>query len=165
MKSDFQVEACPQYEAKFEDYVCGELSGAEKREIEEHLKSCAGCTAAVRQAEASTRLLRLMEAAPGPGPAFARVVMARIRSQRDAMPEPRGLWQSFVSLAWRFAASTALILVLMVTYDVTRHENSGPTVASVRQREVHDLFTSDRDRVPTSRDDVLIMVAEQENGK
>jgi len=164
MKAEFHGEACPEYEAKLEDYLGGELSGADARELGEHLKSCGACAAALENAAASVRLLRFAEATPGPGPAFARVVMARIRSEQEALREPRGFWQPFVSLAWRFAATAALALALMITYDVKRRD-AAPTVASVRQSEVRDLFTSEADRVPNSRDEVLIMVAEQDHGQ
>jgi anti-sigma factor RsiW len=165
MTIEFNRKACPQYEARLEDFVSGELSGADARDLTQHLKSCAGCSAALEDAAVSTRLLRLAEASPDPGPAFGRTVMARIRSEQEVAREPRGFWQPFISLAWRFAATATLALALMVTYDVRWHqEGSVPGTASVRQGEVHDLFTTDADRVPTNRDDVLIMVAEENHG-
>ena len=159
--------ACPGYEAKLEDYLSGGLSGGDAKQVTGHLKSCSACSAAVDDAAASVRLLRLAESVGEPGPGFARVVMARIRSEREASREAKGLWQPFVSLAWRFAATATLALAVMVTYDVAHHLRlAQPNTASARATEVRDLFTTDADRVPVNRDDVLfLMVADADHGK
>jgi anti-sigma factor RsiW len=165
MKAEANSGACSEYEAKLEDYLAGQLSGAGAKELAEHLKRCEPCSAALEDARASVRLLQLAEPAPDPGPAFPRIVMARIRTDLEAARESRGLWQLFVSLAWRFAATATLTLVLMISYDVTQHPQPVQTnVASMRPGEVRDLFTTDADRVPATRDDVLLMVAEREHG-
>lgn len=164
MNGESHSGACPEYEAKLEDLLSGELSGADKRQVTEHVQSCAACKTAVEDAQASSRLLRFMDAAADPGPAFARIVMARIRTEEVAR-QTRGFWQPFVSLAWRFAATATLALAVMVTYDVKFHRaNPVPNGASSQQNDIHDLFTTDADRVPTNRDDVLIMVAEENHG-
>jgi anti-sigma factor RsiW len=165
MNIESQGRACPDYEAKLEDSLSGELSGAEKRDVAEHVKSCASCRAAMADAEMSSRLLRLMEASADPGPAFSRIVMARIRSEQEGARQ-RGFWQPFVSLAWRFAATAALALVVMVTYDVTSHETATePNEVVAQSTPIHDLFPADADRVSANRDDVLLMTAETEHGK
>lgn len=153
-----------EYETKLEDFLGGGLSGAEKREVTEHLQSCPACKSAVEEAGASSRLLSFMDASADPGPAFARIVMARIRSEETAR-ESRGFWQPFVFLAWRFAATAALALVVMVTYDVRFHQaGASPGGSSVQQSDIHDLFTTDADRVGTNPDDVLIPAAEENHG-
>jgi anti-sigma factor RsiW len=164
MNSEFHGGACTQYEARLEDFLGGGLSGAEKREVTEHLQSCPACKSALEEAGAGSRLLSFMDASSDPGPAFARIVMARIRSE-EAARESRGFWQPFVSLAWRFAATAALALVVMVTYDVRFHQ-AGTAVggASVQQSDIHDLFATDADRAATNPDDVLIPVAEENHG-
>jgi anti-sigma factor RsiW len=166
MSHEFVGQACPEYEARLEDFLSGELSGAEKREVTDHIKACASCKAAMDAAQMSARLLRLMEASPDPGPAFSRIVMARIRAEQEVARQPRGFWQPFVSLAWRFAATAALAFVVMVTYDVKWHratnDSNGPVA---QQTQIRDLFTAESDRVPTNRDEVLLMVAETEHGK
>ena len=164
MKPKMDSRACSAYEAKLEDYLSGQLSGAHASEIVEHLKTCAACSAALEDARASLRLLAVAEPSPNPDPGFARVVMARIRTELDASRE-KGLWQPFVFLAWRFAATATLALVLMVTYGVVAsHQRLAPNATSVQSAEVRDLFTTDTDRVPANRDDVLIMVAEDIHG-
>jgi len=158
-------EACPEYEARLEDFLSGKLSGTEKREVVAHLRGCVSCKKAIEDAEASSRLLRLMDVSPDPGPAFSRMVMVRIRSEQEGSRQPRGFWQPFVSLAWRFAATAALGLVAMVTYDVTSHQAPTPSNAIVAQQTpIRDLFTTDADRVPANPDDVIVMVAETKHG-
>jgi anti-sigma factor RsiW len=165
MNAEANSGACSEYEAKLEDYLGGQLSGDDARELTEHLQLCEPCSAALEDARGSVRLLHLAEAAPDPGPGFPRVVMARIRTELETPRETRGLWQLFVSVAWRFAATAALALFVMVTVEVAQHQRQPQSnVASIRSSEVRDLFTTDADRVPATRDDVLLMVAETEHG-
>jgi anti-sigma factor RsiW len=163
MNAEANSGACSEFEARLEDYLGGQLSGATAKEVAEHLKRCDSCRAGLEDARASVRLLRFAEAAPDPGPSFPRIVMARIRTELDAARDPRGLWQLFVSLAWRFAATATLALALMVTYDVVHQNQPQTNVTTARSGEVRDMFTTDADRVPTTRDDVLLMVAEKEH--
>jgi anti-sigma factor RsiW len=157
--------ACRQYEAKLEDYLSGQLSGADAKQVTEHLKGCGTCSAALEDARASVQLLRVMDSTPDPGVAFARTAMARIRV--EIAEEAKGFWQPFVTLAWRFAATATVALAVMVSYEAiqSRAQPAETTVASLQQAEVRDLFTTDADRVPANRDDVLVMVAETEDGK
>lgn len=159
--------ACTAYEAKLEDYLSGQLSSTDSRQVAEHLKNCAGCAAALQDARASIRLLRVADSTPDPGPAFARNSMARIRAELATAQEARGFWQPFVALAWRFAATATIGLAVMAGYDVVKQHNHLPqsTVASVQQADMRDLFTTEADRVPVNRDEVLVMVAETEHGK
>jgi anti-sigma factor RsiW len=167
MNAEAANHACSQFETKLEDYLSGQLSGTDAMQVAEHLRICSACSAALEDATAGARLLRMMEPTADPGPAFARTSMARIRADLAASEEAKGFWQPFVSLAWRFAATVAVALAVMVSYDMVRRqqEPTEPIVASVQRAEVRDLFTTEADRVPQNRDDVLVMVAETENGK
>jgi len=164
---DLDNRACSEYEAKLEDYLSGQLSGGNAKQVAEHLEVCSACSAALEDAAASARLLRFVDPTLDPGPVFARTAMARIRTDLALAQESRGFWQPFVSLAWRFAATVAVALAVMVSYDIVRPHSQAPetTVAAVQQADVRDLFTTDADRVPLNRDDVLVMVAETEHGK
>jgi anti-sigma factor RsiW len=163
MNAEENSRTCSKLEARLEDYLGGQLSGADAKEVAEHLKQCESCSAALEDAQASVRLLQFAERAPQPGPGFPRIVMARIRTELDAARDGRGVWQLFVSLAWRFAATATLTLALMVTYDVVHRRQPQPNMTIARSGELRDMFTSDADRVPTTRDDVLLMVAEKEH--
>ena len=127
--------ACPAYEVVLEDYLNGELSVAEALSAEEHWKTCAACRTALEQAAASMRLLRAAEKSAVPGPGFARVVMARVRTAEQERAAARTIfWQPFVSWGWKFAATAALALMGMLTYDAGWGKYSQPNADEVRPR-------------------------------
>ncbi len=165
MDAEANNGACPRYEATLEDYLTGQLSGAEAKHVADHLAECSACRAAFEQAAPAARLLALAEPAPDPGPAFARIAMARIRQQMaDA---EKGFWQPFVVLAWRFAATVAVVLALAVSYEVVRGQRRAPAPEAIAQARLNDMsymFSAEQERVPSTRDDVLLMVAEAKNG-
>jgi len=164
---ELHTSACPEYEALLEDSVSGEIGGADALRLSEHLKTCAGCREARDLVAITPRLLHLAEATADPGPGFSRDVMARIRSDRDVRAE-RGFWQPLVSLGWRFAATATLALAVLVAYDTTSHVEQRAqqqTPALEASSRIPDMFSPDPARVPSSRDEVLIMVAEDEHGK
>lgn len=168
MDAEVNNGACSEYEARLEDYLSGQLSGADAREVAEHLARCGTCRTAVQAAASAARLLALAEPTPDPGPGFARIAMARIRTEVAAAEDAaKGFWQPFVALAWRFAATVALALVVMASYEVGRqHRESaaGTAIAEARANDMRYMFSADADRVPSNRDDVLIMVAETKHG-
>lgn len=165
MDLEYKSSACGEYEALLEDSISGEIGGADAVQLSDHLKACAGCRAAREEAAMSPRLLRLMEATADPGPGFARNVMARIRTDRDVRAE-RGFWQPLVSMGWRFAATATLALAVLVAYDTRSHvQKPAQETASLDASRIPDIFTPDPARIPSSRDEVLMMVAENEHGK
>lgn len=164
---DVNTGACSEYEARLEDYLSGQLSGADAREVAEHLARCSACRTAAQQAAPVARLLALAEPTPDPGPGFARITMARIRTEVAATEAAKGFWQPFVALAWRFAATVAVALVVMLSYEVGRqHRESAARTAGAEARanDMRYMFSADTERVPSNRDDVLIMVAESKHG-
>lgn len=165
MNAEANSGACFEYEARLEDYLAGHLIAAEANAVADHLSRCGGCRAAVDEAATSVRLLRLMEPTPDPGPGFARIAMARI-NQQLAAEEGKGFWQPFVALAWRFAATVAVVLALGLSYEAVRKHRAPveTTVAQARLNDMRNMFSAEQDRVPSTRDDVLIMVAETKNG-
>lgn len=157
---------CTRYEALLEDQLNGELSAADAKAVEEHLQRCVSCRNAMELASMSTRLLRLAEPTVEPGPGFARDVMARIRAaESEQASERASFWQPLVSLGWRFAATAALVLVGLVTYDARWGHQAQPEVASERLSGMNDLFAPDPGAPPANRDEVLMMVAETSHGK
>src|SRR5579862_2107874 len=116
----FGTKACTKYEAMLEDYLDGALDAVESRAAEAHWRDCVACRVALDQASASVRLLRFVGPSAGPGPAFARTVMARIRAAEAEMTsssERASFWQPLVKFGWRFAATATLLLAVLVTYD------------------------------------------------
>jgi hypothetical protein len=157
--------ACRNYEPLLEDYLSGALSQFESEGVRKHVAICSGCSSALGDARSSVRLLRAgLDTQQGllAGPAFARTVMARIR-QQESLREVVSFWQPFVSLAWKFAATASLALLILATYART---GTGPEpeqvqVASALQSEAHaDLFAPDPATPPASRDEVVLMMAD-----
>jgi anti-sigma factor RsiW len=164
MDFEYKSSACTDYEALLEDSISGELGGEDAARLTQHMRSCAGCRAALEAVAPSSRLLRMGEPSADPGPGFSRIVMARIRGDKDVRAE-RGFWQPLISLAWRFAATATLALAVLIAYDSTSHRQPEKTVATLTAAQPQDIFSPDPARVPVSRDEVMMMVAENEHGK
>lgn len=160
--------ACENYEALLEDYLSRELDGSERARAEKHLASCGGCRRALSEATSGNRLLefvgRFPDSAPAPGPDFARVVMARIRAEEAMTGEAVSFWQPFVSMAWKFAATAAFGLALLLTYTVSGTDRRETEVASVSQMDSQDIFSPDPTIAPADRDEVLMMVTGSDYG-
>jgi hypothetical protein len=108
-------------------------------------------------------LLAIAEPAPDPGAGFSRIVMARIRQELQTN-EGKSIWSPFVAVAWRFAATAAFALVLLVSFDLGRHSQwvaDQPIVAENRVPEI----APERPSLPASRDDVILMMADTSHGK
>jgi predicted anti-sigma-YlaC factor YlaD len=163
MTEDYRSAACSEYEGALEDHLNGDLGGPEAAALSEHLKTCPGCRAALDEAVLSARLLRVAEPAADPGPGFSHLVMARIRAELG-VGEGKSVWQSFVSVAWRFAATAAFALVLLVTFDVSRHNQFRQDQSLLATNTLPELVP-DHSSVPASADDVLLMMAETNHGK
>jgi anti-sigma-K factor RskA len=153
--------ACAQYEALLEDYLDGALDTTEARTAELHVQNCEPCRAALQQASASVRLFRAAGPSEGPGPAFARTVMARIyAAEREGAGDRAGIWQSLVKLGWRFAATATVVLAVLVTYDAGWGRHLQRNLNSPRLMHMNDIFAPDPANPPASRDEVLMMEAE-----
>jgi predicted anti-sigma-YlaC factor YlaD len=146
-----------------EDHLHGDLGGHEATELAEHLKTCLGCRAALDEAVLSARLLRVAEPAADPGPGFSHMVMAGIRAELH-LNERKSVWQPFVSLAWRFAATAAVALVILVSFDMGRHSPLHQDESLLAANRLPELVP-DQSSVPTSSDDVLLLIAETNHGK
>jgi hypothetical protein len=170
MKNKLGSNACLKYEAVLEDFLEGQLNAPDLKNLRTHLGECAGCRDALGTAQESVPLLRLAEPVPAPGPQFSRVVMTRIRMDETMRTEEHAsFWRPIVALAWRFAATAAVALILLLTYDVVGTSNSQSGTALVNQTEVNQtetpgIFTPEPVASPATRDDVLLMVAEMNYG-
>lgn len=164
--TDFGITVCAKFEALLEDYLDGELSIGDAKLAEQHWQNCAACRGALEQAASSVRLLRLAGPSDGPGPGFARTVMARIRvAEQYRTIERAGFWQPLVSLGWRFAATATLVLGVLVTYDAGWGRHAQPELKTARLTDVNDFFGPDPANPPANRDEVLMMVAETNHAK
>jgi hypothetical protein len=167
-EDNFEGHACREFEISLEDYLDGALDGASARKLTEHLKSCAGCGEAFADASAASRWLHQVEPTPDPGPGFAHMVMARIRTHESQ--NRASFWEPFVSLAWKFATTAALALVVMLAY--ASHGNSSVAVnnsssgsAVTIPSDVQDMLVASSSNVPATRSDMVRMVTESENAE
>jgi predicted anti-sigma-YlaC factor YlaD len=162
---EFVSGACPAYEAVLEDYLDGSLDSAGSRKLTDHLKGCVGCSHALETASAASQWLRQAEPTPDPGPGFARIVMARIRQEENAQGRA-SFWEPFVSLAWKFATTAALGLVVMVAY--ASHNGTASTennVAVTGQSEIQDMLMPSQSTLPANRSDFMMMATESDNAE
>jgi len=166
MEAEYHGTACEKYEVLLEDLVNGELGGADASSLANHMKDCVGCRSAFKDAAASARLLRLGEPAPDPGPGFARMVMARIRTA-EASAEPKSIWQPFISVAWKFAATAAMGLAVLITFDARGHQtqNTSEDAIVTRAADARDLVSADPSVQPRNADEVLMLMAEPNHGQ
>jgi hypothetical protein len=155
--------ACTQYEAMLEDRLQGVLRGPEAGMLAEHLQSCVGCRAALEDAAASARLLAIAEPSPDPGAGFSRIVMARIRQELQTS-EGKSIWRPVVSVAWRFAASAAFALLMLVSFDLGRQSQLQSDQSVVAENRVPEI-APDRPSLPANRDEVILMMADTSHGK
>jgi predicted anti-sigma-YlaC factor YlaD len=162
--NEFVSGACSAYEAMLEDYLDGALDNAGSRWLTDHLKGCVGCSHALEAASAASQWLRQAEPTPDPGPGFARIVMARIRQEEDAQGRT-SFWEPFVSLAWKFATTAALALVVMVAYASHRANSTAINVAVAGQSELQDMLMPSQSTVPANRSDFMAMVTESDNAE
>ena len=164
-ENDFASCACPEYEAVLEDYLGGALENGASRKIAEHLKACAGCSRALEDAAAASEMLRGVARVPDPGPGFTHMVMARVRT---AESESRtSFWEPFVSMAWKFATTAALALVVMLAYathGISSTANNN-VVAVAPQGEVQQMLMAGQSMVPATRSDMVRMVTESDNAE
>jgi len=163
----FGSVACEGYEALLEDYLNGELSGADARVASEHWQNCAACRDALQNAAASLRLLRTAEPSADPGPGFAHMVMARIRTAETEYDNAghANFWQPFVSLGWRFVASATFAVGLLVSYNAGLGHRLQPAGTQVRPIQSLDLFAPEPAGAPANRSEVLMMVADNSHAK
>jgi len=162
--SGLRSAACPEYEALLEEYLGGELDAATAERVAAHWRGCASCREALERASATSRLLRVAAALPEASPNFARTVMARVRLVEDDRAARARFWQPFVSLGWRFAATATLAVGILLVYSAHWGGQPQPNIAAMRPTEARDLFSPEPARVPSSGDEVLMLVAENNHG-
>ena len=150
--------ACPEFEARLEDRISGEISNADAAALDAHLSTCTHCAQALAYVEATPRLLRIAEPAADPGLGFAHMTMARIRQARDVevqRAEEKSIWNPFVSLAWKFAATSAVAVALLLSFGVTRNPGAAANGSYFSPGDDSGLF-SDSAYQHSDREDFLL---------
>jgi anti-sigma factor RsiW len=164
-KADDLRGACGEYETLLEDLLNGELDPGVESRLTAHLASCGACRESLADARAGAQLLHLgHEATPDPGRVFTTRVMAAIRAEEERRAAAGSFWRPLESLAWRFSFSAALVVALLVGYDILGPVTQQTEVSSTQQSEVREIFPEPAQQ-PASRDDVLLTIAERNNGR
>lgn len=167
-ENDFASCACPEYEVMLEEYLQGTLENGTARKLSEHLKVCASCGQALEDATEAAKWLHRAERTPDPGPAFTHLVMTRVRTHESEVRT--SFWEPFVSLAWKFATTAALALVLMLAYAahgtnaISPDTNNVATTAST-QGDLQEILVAGQSTVPATRSDMVRMVTESDNAE
>lgn len=167
-ENDFAYCACPEQEVMLEEYLEGTLENGAMRKLSEHLKSCAGCSQALEDAAEAAKWLHQAGRTPDPGPAFTHMVMTRVRThESEARPT---FWEPFVSLAWKFATTAALALVVMLAYAAHGTNAVSPDANNVAatttlQGDMQEILVAGQSTVPATRSDMVRMVTESDNAE
>jgi len=152
---------CRKFEARLEDY----LSGAQDSELDQHLKNCEHCSAALKNSHFAGELLReAWEPASEPSRAFVAGVMARIRQEEARAKSPAAFWAPFEFLASRLSLTAAVLLLGLSVYLVEFAPHRPVTLESIRtELSANDFPQPPGD--PVSNEEVLQSLAERNNGR
>ena len=156
---------CPECDEKYVDYLYGELSGEEKRTIEEHLDSCPHCRKQLSSLQLIRTSFRHLEKEPRP------LVHQRILAHaRDSASEESRPW--LMQLIFRPAtALAALVVAAMSIYVYTQYspapqqitafkESPSPSIVSEPgQVLIADARAPIQEVVPSNPSEVLTRVA------
>ncbi len=152
---------CRKFEARFEDY----LAGAPDSELRGHLAGCEDCRRALEDSRLAGTLLReAWEPASEPSQAFLANVMARIRQEEVRVKSPGAFWAPLEFLASRVSLTAAVVLLALSVYLVEFAPHRNVTLGSIRT----ELSASDFPQPPSepvSNDEVLLSLAERNNGR
>jgi hypothetical protein len=155
--------ACREYRSLIEDYLLEvpALAGVEP-ELAEHLKSCRGCREAVAEGLLAGEIVRgACEPYEGVSGAFVTRVMAAIREEEGRRAAGSAIWRPIEVLASRFALVASVLLLAASFYLV---EFTPPLdVPPASQAEVVGLMPEPPAQ-PANQDEVLVSLAEMENG-
>jgi len=149
-----------------EDYLDGQLAGAALDQLVAHLAVCSACQAAVEEARASAQLLRAalqpeeLPATPSAFAAFWSRVEAGIRAKEEKRQQ---FWRPLETLSWRLSWSAAAVLILLAAYFVTfdSFRKGRETRPAAQVREIFPEPVQE----PADRDEVLLALAGNENGR
>ena len=152
---------CRKYEARFADY----LEGGSDPEFQRHLGQCAECRSALEDSLLAGNLLRqCWEPSSEPRPAFLAGVMAKIQEERARRESPVAFWRPLEFLASRLSLTAAVLLLALSAYLV----EVGPARNTAQIPNRTELSASDfpqQQRVPVSNEEVLLSLAERNNGR
>jgi hypothetical protein len=162
--ADGREAGCREYRARVESYLLGAPAPIETDpELAGHLKSCAECRESVENAFLAGEIVRNgCPAYEGVSGAFVTRVMAAIRETDGRRAAGAAFWRPIEVLASKFALVASVLLLAASVYLV----EFAPTIdfpPATTQAEVVSLMPEPPAQ-PANQDEVLMTLAEMENG-
>jgi len=154
---------CRKYQVRMEDHLGAGPEAVESDvELTVHLRGCTRCREAFAAAQLSGRLFSAEEPEVQPSEAFVTRVMASIREEQARLLTPATVWSPLETLASRFALVAAVALLALSVF-------VGEFSPALRQADVGSTteVTSEWPEPPAqpaTQDEVLMSLAEAENG-
>lgn len=162
--ADAREAGCRQYSARVEEYLLGAPAFIDADpELAQHLKACAACREAVEDGHLAGEIVRAgTDPYEGVSGAFATRVMAAIREEESRRAASGALWRPIEVLASRFALA-ASVLLLAISFYLVKFAPPMDVPATTTQAEVIGLMPEPPAQ-PANQDEVLMTLAEMENG-
>jgi hypothetical protein len=152
---------CGKFEGRLDDY----LDGAADTELQLHLDRCADCRTALEDMRLAGNLLRqTWDPTSEPRPAFLTGVMARIREQKAREASPVAFWAPLEFLASRISLSAAVLLLALSAY-VMEYQSRRDTATLSHRTELSASDLPQPPGDPVSNEEVLLSLAERNNGR
>lgn len=154
---------CRKYQVRMEDHLGAAPQAVESDlELTAHLRGCARCREAFAAAQLSGRLFSAEEPEVQPSEAFVTRVMATIREEQARLLAPATAWRPLEAMASRFALVAAVVLLALSVF-------LGEFSPALRQPDMSATteVTGDWPEPPVqpaTQDEVLMSLAEMENG-
>ncbi len=155
---------CHEYRTRVESYLLGAPARIETEpELTEHLNVCVECREAVEDGLLAGKIVR--NACPpyeGVSGAFVTRVMATIREEEGRRAASNTIWRPIEVLASRFALAASVLLLAASVYLV----EFAPSInlpSATSEAEVIGLMPEPPAQ-PANQDEVLMTLAEMENG-
>ena len=156
---------CLEYRSRVEDYLLeGPVSTGVEPGLAEHLKSCRACREAVEEGRLAGEIVRgACEPYEGVSGAFVTRVMAAIREEEGRRAAAgSAIWRPIEVLASRFALA-ASVLLLAASFYLIEYTPPVDVPSAGSQSEIVGLMPEPPAQ-PANQDEVLMTLAEMENG-
>ncbi len=158
----WKERGCRKYQARMEDHLSAAPEAVESDlELTSHLRGCARCRESFAAAQLSGRLFFAAEEPEvQPSEAFVTRVMASIREEQARLSAPAAAWRPLEAMASRFALVAAVALLALSVF-------LGELAPALRQPEFSastEVAWPEPPAEPATQDEVLMSLAEAENG-
>ncbi len=154
---------CPEYGTRLEENLVAGRPITDAA-LSVHLRECAPCREAMDTSLLASQLVRDAQRPlnTAGSEAFVTRVMAAIREQELRLAGPSGFWRPLELLASRVAL-VAAVLLLALSFYIAKFAPPLDTAATNGQAEI-GAGLPERPALPANEDDVLMSLADMNNG-